>query len=198
MFTDCKSRSAFVNITINPRTGSGWQNANFAELAERYWAKVRKGGADTCWPWTASTTGTGLPYGQFRIPRNMNGGRQGSCYAHRMAWLLTHGAIPDGLKICHRCDNPICCNPTHLFLGTQADNLADCRQKGRMPAHRVRKLTVTQRAEIRHLRAAGHLVADLAKRYGVSKARISTLTFRHRRQSVVCPTSVPVVKDNRC
>src|SRR6476620_11038204 len=105
MFTECKSRSAEVNITVNTRSGSGWHSANLAVLAPNFWAKVRRGGADECWCWLASTTGSGLPYGQYKIPRALNGGRQGSCYAHRMAWLLTHGAIPDGLKVCHRCDN---------------------------------------------------------------------------------------------
>lgn len=51
--------------------------------------------------------------------------------AHRMAWILTNGPIPDGASVCHRCDNPPCCNPEHLFLGTQDDNMADMNTKGR-------------------------------------------------------------------
>jgi hypothetical protein len=51
--------------------------------------------------------------------------------SHRAAWKLTHGPIPDGLQVLHRCDNPPCCNPAHLFLGTQQDNIADMHKKGR-------------------------------------------------------------------
>jgi len=81
---------------------------------------------DACWVWLASTVGAG--YGHFSLA----GGRK--ILAHRFAWEQSKGAIPDGLKVLHRCDNPPCCNPNHLFLGTQADNVHDMMQKGR---HRV-------------------------------------------------------------
>lgn len=93
-------------------------------IAERFWMKVDKSaGPDDCWLWIS---GMSNGYGRFGI-------RQGVIeYAHRMAWLLTKGPIPDGLFACHKCDNPRCVNPAHLFLGTHLDNIADRDAKGRV------------------------------------------------------------------
>jgi len=89
---------------------------------ERIWSKVAKAGADECWPWTHGKTLAG--YGQTTV----NGEKR---LAHRLAWELAVGPIPAGLCILHRCDNPPCCNPAHLFLGTKKDNAADAIAKGR-------------------------------------------------------------------
>lgn len=143
-----------------------------------FWSKVDRGGTDDCWLWTASTI---RGYGQFKVREQ---GIQRHVYAHRMSWLLTRGPIPDGLKVCHRCDVPRCCNPNHLFIGTQAENLADCRQKGRMPVvRRGFKLSIADRAEIRARLANRRrgVMAQLAREYGVSKTRIHTLA--HERLS---------------
>lgn len=88
---------------------------------DRFWEKVAKG--DGCWLWTASTRKNG--YGWF-------GGLDISeTFAHRCSWIYTFGAIPDGLCVLHRCDNPPCVRPDHLFLGTQYDNIKDMISKGR-------------------------------------------------------------------
>jgi hypothetical protein len=89
-------------------------------VVERFWSKVVK--SDGCWEWTACTN-TG--YGIFALRRN--GKRQ--ILAHRFSYELANGPISDGLYICHRCDNPLCIRPDHLFAGTQADNMRDQSEK---------------------------------------------------------------------
>lgn len=90
----------------------------------RFWAKVdRSGGPDACWPWTACVGPHG--YGLFQS-RSRTTSR-----AHRVAYAMTHGNFDARLFVCHRCDNPPCCNPAHLWLGTTADNVADMVAKGR-------------------------------------------------------------------
>lgn len=105
-------------------------------LAERFWPKVdRSGGPDACWPWTGRRDRGG--YGRIS-----SGGKHGRCLlAPRVAWELTHGPIPDDedgkpFRVLHDCpagDLPACCNPAHLWLGTDADNVRDMHRKGRAP-----------------------------------------------------------------
>lgn len=94
-------------------------------LSERLWEKVDVGRPDECWPWRGSKK---RGYGRIRG----EGGRQSrTLFAHRVVWQLEYGPIPFGLCVLHSCDNPPCCNPGHLFLGTNDDNLRDMRSKGR-------------------------------------------------------------------
>lgn len=96
----------------------------------RFWAKVARGEHDACWNWTACTTGAKSLgwYGRFAL-------RSRRYYAHRFAWCLARGFpleyLTDELAILHTCDNPLCCNPSHLELGTQLDNIQDMIQKAR-------------------------------------------------------------------
>ena len=114
--------------------------------AIRFWLKVNKNGSipahrpelGVCWEWTASLRNG---YGQFGV-----GGRKGTINpSHRVSWELTNGAIPNGLFVLHKCDNPKCCRPKHLFLGTHQDNMKDMTSKFR---HGV-KLNIVQVDEIR-------------------------------------------------
>lgn len=97
-----------INMTLSTATIS------------RFWAKVNK--SDGCWIWTAGKTDDG--YGTFWTGNTHS-------KSHRISWALTNGAIPEGLQICHHCDNPSCVRPDHLFTGTNLDNQLDSIKKGR-------------------------------------------------------------------
>lgn len=142
-------------------------------IEQRFWSKVNKTHSSGCWLWMANAV---RGYGQFVLPRVE--GQQRHVYAHRYAWELSHGSIPDGQFVLHACDVPLCCNPAHLFLGTQQDNLTDARQKGRLDARRPRtttSFTPAERLTIFNLRGYRGICVDLARRHGVSKACITAI-----------------------
>ena len=144
------------------------------EFAARFWMRVTPMPDGECWEWTGSRH----QFGHGRL--NTSGRTTG---AHRIAWEITHGPVPPGLCVLHRCDNPPCVRPTHLFLGTIGDNNRDMHDKGR---HRhglgvqkgelnyTAKLTEADVREIRRLQGSVPRRV-LAKQYGVGPHHISDI-----------------------
>lgn len=148
---------------------------------DHFWAKVDIRGPDECWEWLGACFPSG--YGMLTVKGK-------KWYAHRRAWFLKNGPIPEGISILHRCDNRPCCNDLHLFSGTQAENISDMWSKGRgyrggpgASAQRGEqsphaKLTQLQVDEIRLRRASGETGRALAKEFGVNPATICNLWKR--------------------
>lgn len=130
-------------------------------VADRFWAKVDKSGA--CWLWTGNVFGS-LGYGGFAMKRP--DGQYGPAYAHRVAWELTHGPIPDNQHVLHACDVPRCVNPAHLFLGTHRDNMQDASAKQRLSNPRKRNRRIKAEVIRRYL-AGGVTAQALADAHGI-------------------------------
>jgi len=144
---------------------------------ERFWSKVQVGDPDDCWEWKASNR-QGGGYGQFKLDGTMK-------LAHRVAWELTSGVIPEDLCVCHHCDNCGCMNPAHLFLGTKADNSADMVAKGRQRSARGTrngnsKLTQLMVLEIRRLLASGLTQTAIGKIFEVNSRTINKIATGRR------------------
>jgi len=141
---------------------------------KRFWSKVATGEAGECWEWLAAKDKQG--YGHFSICRGQ------LRKAHRVAWVLTYGPIPEGLLVCHHWDNPSCCNPYHLFLGTSADNVQDAVRKGRVPLGSElwnSKLTKEDVLDIRKWFAEGDWTQqELADAFDVTQQTISGIILR--------------------
>lgn len=141
-----------------------------ASLEERLWRQVAIGGPDECWPWTSKSKTRG--YGVLGI-----GGRgSGKILAHRAAWLVTSGLIPKmvgyhGVVIRHTCNNRLCCNPAHLMVGTQKDNVKDMWANKGGPRGNA-KLTEAQIAAIRRDSRSSRVLGPI---YGVCDAHIRNI-----------------------
>lgn len=155
--------------------------------ADRFWSKVNKNGPvpqhcpyiGECWEWTGRRSGSG--YGTVVVFKKQQ-------VAHRVAWGLANGPIPDGMLVCHRCDNPVCVRPDHLFLGTHLDNMRDMWAKGRARPGIKRgteqsqaKLTDERVCEIRQKHKAGlGSYRSLAREYGVGETAIARIVRNER------------------
>ena len=142
-------------------------------VEDRFWKRVDKTGE--CWEWVPSRWR--LDYGLFRVSRER------TVRAHRYSWSLANGDIPNGMIVCHHCDNPPCVRPSHLFLGTHQDNASDKQGKGRGRSgygetQGLHKLTEEQIREIRARYAAGEYQRSLALEYGVHFTNIGYIVRR--------------------
>lgn len=142
-----------------------------ASLAEKLRIGARRV-ASGCWEWQRGTDVKGYAVFRHEAKRHK---------AYRAAWQVHRGDIPDGAYVCHTCDNPLCVNPDHLFLGTHADNMADMRRKKRHARGETSpraKLTEADVSEMRSLGASGWTNPDLSKRFGVSRSTVSSILAR--------------------
>ena len=165
----------------------------------KVWARIDTGTMSECWECDGHRVGWGYARICFKGKQHL---------AHRLIWMLVFGPIPDRLEVCHKCDNPPCCNPFHLFLGTSAENTQDAIAKGRFctgDRHptRIRKvrgiappkrktpsmtrgtLTESDVVAIRERRMAGEFTKVLAEAYGVSKSTIEDVVFRRSWKQVL-------------
>lgn len=146
-------------------------------IVERFESLISPEPMSGCWLWTGAP-GDGSrngQYGRFRMS-----GRQ--CKAHRAAWLLLRGQIPNGKHVLHRCDNPACVNPDHLFLGSNEENVADRVAKGRTgwkarqgESHPMRKLTEDDIRSIRLRSSNGESCRSIAADFGIHYATVSEI-----------------------
>ena len=135
-----------------------------AAILARFWSLVDRSKAKACWPFRGYVASHG--YGQFTFGLER-------VRAHRFSWLVSRGEIPAGQNVCHRCDNPRCVNPSHLYLGTQAANMHDALRKGRKKAWGQQKLDAEQVLSIRAQTVQGVPQKDIAAAFGIARNTVS-------------------------
>lgn len=158
---------------MNPTTCAGWlqkflsDEAFAANVEARFWTKVDRSSGE-CWIWTACKPSTGW-YGRFGF------GKNGTMSAHKAAYVIANRKLPTGY-VCHRCDNPLCVRPEHLYDGTPSDNVRDMNERGRAnrpvwrgEAHPRARYTAEQARAVRRLTAEGHQRGYIVQALGVSK-----------------------------
>lgn len=142
------------------------------EMIQRFWQKVDKSGE--CWLWRGARANR-----RYQTTSAWFNGRFAS--ASRVSWEIANGPIPEAMYVCHKCDNPLCVRPDHLFLGTPGDNVRDMIRKGRQPSW-IGKLTAEQVLAIRAL-AGTVSQREIARQYGVDQSLvcriINNAVWRH-------------------
>lgn len=132
------------------------------ELRAHFEARVDRRGPDECWPWTGHIIRSG--YGSINL-KSVGG----NFIASRLSYYIAHGELSTTALVCHRCDNPPCVNPAHLFVGTHADNVTDAQRKGRLPSRvgeNGGRALITE-ADVREIRRSKETARVLAERYGM-------------------------------
>lgn len=166
---------------VRPRPPLSLGRDKLAAHEARFVARLSVGLPDDCWPICRRD---GIP---FRLYAGFS--FDGMLIdSHRFAYLLWNGPIPEGLWVLHSCDNPPCCNPAHLWLGTPLDNIRDMQAKGRNRTGETNpmcRLSDEQVTQIRHRAAAGEQGKKLAEEFGVSRGHISQIVSRQKRYLVV-------------
>lgn len=147
-------------------------------LLDRWRKRVIFSAEENCWDWAGTKMTSGYGY------LTMGGGRKQG--AHRISWMLHNGPIPKNIFVLHKCDNKLCMNPGHLWLGTHDDNMADMCAKGRQS--KPGKLSENEVREVRKRFADGETQVDLGKEYGVSFSAISQMITHRTYKWVDQPT----------
>jgi len=147
-----------------------------SKLLRRFFGKIAKNKESGCWEYTGAKVDG---YGQIILFSN---GKKKNVRAHRLSWEIHYSDIPEGLVVCHKCDNRKCVNPEHLFLGTQADNSADMVAKGRQAKgskNNKAKVTEEDVKKIISLRDSGFTCKQVGEMFNLSKSQVSKI---HNRQ----------------
>lgn len=154
---------------------------------ERFWAMVDRSDLGGCWPWKGQTTRFGHGVYRPRLPV------RGSLYAHRYAWEFVHGPPAKGQVVRHRCDNASCCNPAHLELGTQRDNVYDMvsRRRHRVPRGSDQWKSVLDEQRVAAIQALFDCkklsVRAIAKAFNINEFTVHSIkqgiTWKHVRES---------------
>lgn len=190
-----KARLHAQGLSSNGRPWNPRKRHSLAESLERsagrFWSKVDKSGE--CWTWRAGFNPAG--YGKFKLSYD---GKSHTVPSHRVSFMLSNGSIPTGMVVCHKCDNPKCVNPSHLWLGTPAENMVDKVEKGRQARGHSLSMAIAGKIknqvrgtrchsailnerniiEIREMIFAGMTQREVARMFGVSFQTICNIVNR--------------------